>query len=362
MTTYQFINTHVSKYSHIILALTIFSSGCVGAAVDYDTTNPEGMSTLNGQSGLPSSDQDSSDQMSDFSSPRNDTQRPDEPQGLDQTGQSSENSESPLSNLDQPAQDQNDQNSSRAQHEPEHIKDRGDTFQWSAHVEINTSLSVEMLQGQTVFRPSPDGHLRVRATKTSQHSNLDSVAIELIYHEAGVTICTIYPDVPGEEPNVCRIESLSSLGAVDNDVQVNFEIEVPDHMDIYGAGSSAMITGEGLQNPIIAQTVSGPIYIETTSIAIAGTVSGSIDAIFDPSLIERYTLDRLEFYTTSGQINLSIPSTSSVYFAASTVSGAVQTDFSLPNEGQRDLEGAVNGGDVEIISQSVSGSISLLRQ
>ena len=183
-----------------------------------------------------------------------------------------------------------------------------------------------------------------------------------MYHEAGVTICTIYPDVPGEEPNVCRVDSLSSLGAVDNDVQVNFEIEVPAHISIYGAGSSAIITGEGLQNPVMAQAVSGPIYIETTSIAMANTVSGSIDAIFDPSLIELYTLDRLEFYTTSGQINLSIPSTSSVYFSASTVSGAVQTDFSLPNEGQRDLEGAVNGGDVEIISQSVSGSISLLRQ
>ncbi len=51
--------------------------------------------------------------------------------------------------------------------------------------------------------------------------------IEVVTHAGGVTICAVYPEVPGELPNVCVPGSNSRMNTRDNDVEVTSWVVVP---------------------------------------------------------------------------------------------------------------------------------------
>src|SRR6266849_5135126 len=76
-------------------------------------------------------------------------------------------------------------------------------FQWRGQLTSGQTLEVKGVNGDVRAVPSSTTDVEVTATKSALRSNPASVRIEVLPHPGGVTICAVYPDVPGREPNRC---------------------------------------------------------------------------------------------------------------------------------------------------------------
>src|SRR5438874_8781644 len=76
-------------------------------------------------------------------------------------------------------------------------------FQWRGHLSSGQTIEVKGVNGAVRATPSGSGEVEVTATKTARRSNPADVRIEVVPHAGGVTICAVYPTVPGREPNSC---------------------------------------------------------------------------------------------------------------------------------------------------------------
>ena len=118
---------------------------------------------------------------------------------------------------------------------------------------------------------------------------------------------------------------------------------------------------EAVDGQIDAKTTNGQIRIsEAGSSASASTTNGSIRAEFR----QLTDFDDMSFRATNGGITVYLPEDLPCSVRASTVNGAVSTDFPITIEGssgrsRKRLEGDINGGGGVLSLRTVNGSIAL---
>jgi DUF4097 and DUF4098 domain-containing protein YvlB len=179
--------------------------------------------------------------------------------------------------------------------------------------------------------------VRVEATRYGRRSDPESVRIELVEHDGGVTICAVYPDPPGFRPmNSCRPGG-GDVNVRNNDVKVDFRIWVPAGVRFDGNTVNGSIRADGLRSDVQVATVNGRLNIETTGfVSDAATVNGDIDLVLPVGL--------------------------NAVFHATMVNGRVESDFPILVTGRisrRNVSGTIGNGGPDLRVSTVNGTIRL---
>jgi hypothetical protein len=210
-------------------------------------------------------------------------------------------------------------------------------FLWSGVLGQDKVIEVRGVNGGIRALASDDGLVRVEATRRARRSDPESVRIDVVEHEAGVTICTVYPDPPASLPMNSCSPGGGGVNVQNNDVRVDFVVRVPAGVRFIGSTVNGDIRADGLRSDVQAATVNGRLNIQTV-----GFVS--------------------DVATVNGDIDLDLPADLNAQFHATTVNGRVVSDFPILVSGRidrRNLRGTIGGGGPDLRAATVNGTIRL---
>jgi len=238
---------------------------------------------------------------------------------------------------------------------------RSSDFNWHKALAAGKTIEIVGVNGSIDASGTSGAEVDVSATKRARKSDPESVRIEVVEHEDGVTICAVYPTPRGENENECRPGGKGHMNTRNNDVDVSWTVKVPRGVRFTGRTVNGHVIAEGLTAIAQAYTVNGSITLETTSWGNASTVNGSITA----SLGRTDWTGEKEFSTVNGGISLDLPSEASLDVDASTVNGAMSTEFPLTIKGRwgpRRMSGVIGQGGRSLSLSTVNGGLELKKR
>jgi hypothetical protein len=235
-----------------------------------------------------------------------------------------------------------------------------DDFQWSGTVGVGQTVEIRGVNGRVRALPSDDGRVRVEATRTARRSDPGSVRMEVVEHAGGVTVCAVYPTPRGtRRQNDCRPGGGRS-SVRNNDVNVEFVVRVPEGVRFSGHTVNGRVRVEGLRGDADVSTVNGNVSVQTTALAQAKTVNGSVTVRMGGDRIA----DGSTFSTVNGSVTVELPAGLDAELRARTVNGSIDSDFPVTvssRVGRRSLDGTIGGGGPALRVSTVNGSIRLRR-
>lgn len=234
------------------------------------------------------------------------------------------------------------------------------TSVWRGAIPPGQQIEIKGVVGEIRATRTAGPDVVVTATRIGGESAVAAVSIDAVPHAAGVTICAVYPDVPGHAPNACAPGDGGNMSVWDGGagvVRVTFVVELPDGVILVAKNINGDVEVTGVRSDAFLSTVNGGIRVSTTLRATARTVTGSIAATIGLSDWGR----DLEFSTTSGNVHVTIPGTTNAEVRAVTGSGRISTDFPL-NEGlPGEMRGTIGDGGPTLRLTTVAGDITLRR-
>jgi hypothetical protein len=233
-----------------------------------------------------------------------------------------------------------------------------DDFQWKGRLADGKTVEIKGVNGEVVARPASGSEVQVSARKRAHRSDPASVEIKVIEHGDGVTICAVYPSKWGGTANECQAGSGGRMDTSNNDVSVNFDVQVPAGVRFVGRTVNGGIEAQGLGADAEAYTVNGGVKVSASGEARAQTVNGSIRV----AMGRADGTEPLVLKTVNGSITVEMPSSASADVHAETVNGGIETDFPLTVKGRfvgRRMNGTIGGGGRRLELATVNGSISL---
>lgn len=255
------------------------------------------------------------------------------------------------------------------------VSARQEPFRWSGRVAAGKTIEVKGVKGTIRAVPASGSEVEVVATRRAERSDPESVRIEVVPHEGGVTVCAVYPrgsrgwdgdrgrteERAGESgTNRCDPGEWRDLNVQDNDVSVDFTVRVPAGVRLAARNVSGDVEAEGMRAYVEARSVSGDVRISTTGFGEASTVSGEIVAVLGSG---GWSGD-LDYRTVSGDITLELPARASTEVRVETMSGDIQSDFPLDVERRsmrRRARGTIGEGGRELYLTTLSGDVRLRR-
>lgn len=233
-------------------------------------------------------------------------------------------------------------------------------FEWRGSLTTGQTLEIKGVNGDIRALPSSTSDAQVVATKTARRSDPNGVRIVTVPHAGGMTICAVYPDVPGQEPNSCEPGPQTRMRTKDNDVQVRFEVHVPVGVRFVGRTVNGSVEGDALNGDAEGHAVNGSVKLATSGVALGSTVNGSLDLTMGRAEWN----DGAKFSTVNGGITLHLPGYLNAEVRASTVNGDIVSDFPITFSGQitrRSVRGTIGSGGQALTLSTVNGGISLLK-
>jgi hypothetical protein len=253
---------------------------------------------------------------------------------------------------------------------------QAESFEWQGRIASGGTLEIKGVNGPVSAVPASGTTARVRASRTGRRSDPAEVEIAVVEHAGGVTICAVYPS-RGLRRNECRPGSEGRIGALNNDVQVSFIVEVPATADFVAQSTNGPVTAENLAGSVTGHTTNGDIRIQGGSRAFARTTNGSVTIRTSGEAVARTTNGKivahigdlsghtpLSFSTTNGSITLGIPDGASATIDAGTTNGRIHTDFPITMQGSLSrtrLAGTIGEGGRTIQLRTTNGGIRIER-
>ena len=232
-------------------------------------------------------------------------------------------------------------------------------FNWHGRLAQGKRLEIKGVNGDVRAVLASGAEAVVNATKHSRRSDPDEVEIKVVEHEDGITICAVYPTPPrARQENNCEPGDRWHSSTEDNDVTVDFEVQVPAGVEFHGTTVNGEMSAEGLKADVKAGTVNGSVRVSTTGLAEASTVNGSVYV----EMGRADWSDELEFTTVNGKITLIMPSQLSTEVQASTVNGEIESDYPVLVTGKfgpRRMRGTIGSGGRSLNLSTVNGGIKL---
>jgi hypothetical protein len=260
-----------------------------------------------------------------------------------------------------------------------HVSARQEPFRWSGRVAVGKTIEVKGVKGTIRAVPASGSEVEVVATRRAERGDPQSVRIEVVPHEGGVTVCAVYPrgsrewdgdrrregERAGESGyNRCDPGEWRNLNVQGNDVSVDFTVRVPAGVRLAARNVSGDVDAEGMRGYVDARSVSGDVRISTTGFGEASSVSGEIVAVLGSG---GWSGD-LDFRTVSGDITLELPARASTEVWVETMSGEIRSDFPLDVEQRpvrrpvrRRARGTIGEGGRELYLTTYSGDVRLRR-
>lgn len=234
-------------------------------------------------------------------------------------------------------------------------------FQWSGRIASGRAIEIKGVNGAINAVAASGDEARVSATKRGRRSDPSDVRIEVVEHAGGVTICAVYPTRAGRPANDCQPGSGGRSNVENNDVQVEWTVQVPRGVNFVGRTVNGAVEGDRLPANAEGRTVNGSVRLGAAGIARASTVNGSVDV----SMGSSNWSNQLEFETVNGSLTIRFAGDLNAAVSARTVNGDIETDFPLEVRGRfnaRNMSGTVGSGGRELDLKTVNGRIRLLRQ
>jgi putative adhesin len=232
-------------------------------------------------------------------------------------------------------------------------------FNWHGRIAQGKRLEVKGVNGDVRAVLSSGAEAVVNAAKHSRRSDPDDVEIKVVESEDGITICAVYPTPPrARRENSCEPGDRWHSSTEDNDVVVDFEVQVPAGVVFNGQTVNGEMSAEGLKADVKASTVNGSVRVTTTGLAEAATVNGSVYV----EMGRADWSDELEFTTVNGKITLIMPGKLDTEIRASTVNGEIESDYPLMISGKfgpRHVRGTIGAGGRTLNLSTVNGEIRL---
>jgi len=232
-------------------------------------------------------------------------------------------------------------------------------WEWQGSVARGDAIEIKGINGGIKATGASGSQVMVTAVKKGKDDDPADVRIEVVEHSGGVTICAVYPDVEGKK-NECAPGDGGRLSSKDNDVSVNFSVQVPQGVRLIAKTVNGDVEAGDLKADAMVVTVNGDIKVSTTGIAKAKTVNGSIQASMGRSDWD----GKLGFNTVNGNITVRLPAGVNADVSASTVNGSMDTDFPLTVQGRfsmKNMRGTIGSGGRDLEIETVNGSIHLER-
>jgi hypothetical protein len=231
-------------------------------------------------------------------------------------------------------------------------------FQWRGRIAPGQTIEIKGVNGSVHAVAANTNEVEVTAVRSARRSDAASVRFEVVPHPGGVTICAVYPDVPGREPNRCEPGPGGRSNTHDNDVNVQFTVRVPAGVGFVGRTVNGGVNAESLESDAEGYAVNGSVKLSASGLVRAGTVNGSITATAGRADWN----DNTTFKTVNGDVTLTVPATLNAELRAETVNGTIESDFPVTMTGnisRRRLRGTVGSGGQELSLGTVNGSIHL---
>lgn len=234
------------------------------------------------------------------------------------------------------------------------------TTTWRGQIAPGNHIEIKGVYGAIHAVRTAGTDVVVTATRIGDAEAVANVHIDVVPHSSGVTVCAVYPDVPGQSPNSCQPGDAGNLSVWDGGrgvVRVAFLVEVPDGVDLMAKTVTGSIEATGLHSDVFAQTVFGNVVVTTTGLATATTVTGSITATIGLADWDR----SLQFTTTSGDVTVTIPGSTNAEVRATAVSGDISSDFPLRPSSAGDMRGTIGSGGPLLTLTTLAGDVTLRR-
>src|SRR5213596_2854719 len=147
-------------------------------------------------------------------------------------------------------------------------------FNWHGRIAAGKRLEVKGVSGDIRAVSASGAEAVVNARKHARRSDPDDVEIKVVQSEDGITICAVYPTPRrAREENSCEPGDRWHSNTDNNDVTVDFEVQVPAGIEFNGQTVNGEMSAEGLKGDVRASTVNGSVRVSTTGLAEASTVN-----------------------------------------------------------------------------------------
>jgi len=231
-------------------------------------------------------------------------------------------------------------------------------YEWSWRLAPGRTLEIEGVNGAIRATDAAGKDVVAHARKHARRSDPSQVTVEVIEHADGVTLCVRYPDVRGHR-NTCAPHGGSHMTTHDNDVSVDFDVQVPAGVRFAAHTVNGEVEARGLDADAEAHTVNGSVTLETRGRAEATTVNGSVRARLGSMGVSK----SLDFSTVNGSITLELPEDAGAEVTARNVNGGIETDFPITVRRAgfmgHQLRGTIGRGGPRLDLSTVNGSIRL---
>lgn len=232
-------------------------------------------------------------------------------------------------------------------------------FNWHGRLASGKRLEIKGVNGDVRATLASGAEAVVNARKHARRSDPEDVEIKVVESDDAITICALYPTpARARHENTCEPGDSWHSNTENNDVVVDFDVQVPAGVVFQGQTVNGEMSAEGLKADTRASTVNGSVRVTTTGLAEASTVNGSVYA-----QMGRANWDNdLEFSTVNGGITLILPDKLDTEVRASTVNGDIESDWPLTITGRfnnRRLHGTIGAGGRALSLSTVNGEIRL---
>ena len=248
---------------------------------------------------------------------------------------------------------------------PAFAQNRAD-FRWEKALSAGNEVSIHNVSGDVTVIPSTSGKVEVVGIKRG-NGDFERIRADVQLTSRGVVICVLdnnqdsYCDERGMHSN-SRNNDRNNRGDREwNNVSMNLEVAVPANVQVSANSVSGDVSITGASGDVRANSVSGDIRLDrlrATGVS-ANTVSGDVEV----SIQELSGRGDLSFHSVSGDITLDLPRQLDAELSMTTVSGTIDSDYSLTlGDGRMDrrsMQARIGSGGRRLSFTTVSGDVKL---
>jgi len=229
---------------------------------------------------------------------------------------------------------------------------------WRGSIISGATVEIKGINGDIRASAASGSEAVVSWVKQGRRDQASAVRIDVVEHAEGVTLCAVYPDVPGMSPNVCAPGVGGDMHIRGNDVEVTFAVKLPHGVHFIGRTLAGDIEAESVDGNAFGYSIAGSVDISASGLAGAVAVDGSITASLG---LADWGRD-LAFTTVKGSIRVEIPANTNAEVRALARNGSVSSDFPLADTGLGWMVGTLGTGGPNLRLSTNDGNITLKRR
>lgn len=229
---------------------------------------------------------------------------------------------------------------------------------WQGSIASGATVEIKGIKGDIRASAASGSEVVVSWIKQGRRDHASTVRVDVVEHADGITLCAVYPDVPGMSPNECLPGMAGDMHVLGNDVEVTFAVKLPHGVHFVGRTLAGDIEAAGVDGNAFGYATAGDIDISTSGLAGAVAINGSITASLG---LPNWGRD-LAFTTVKGSIRVEIPANTNAEVRALAPNGSVSSDFPLADSGLGWMVGTLGTGGPRLRLSTNDGNITLKRR